>query len=176
MARTGMTQAAISAHHVHLDPAELCYLIVDNNRFDRTIIINSLMALGARNTIEAKNTLGAIRILASEDINMVLVSHDLPNMNGIELTHRIRRGDDLPNSEIPIIMISSNTKHKAVIEARNAGVHEFLAKPFSPESLHLRIHTTIFQPRPFIREDGYVGPDRRWLNKRGPNGKDRRKE
>jgi PleD family two-component response regulator len=175
MALTEMTQAAISAHHVQLEPAELRYLIVDDNRFDRTVIINSLMALGARNTIETKNALGAIRILGDGDIHMVLVSYDLPNMNGVELTHRIRRCDDLPNPEIPIIMISSNTNHAAVIEARNAGVHEFLAKPFSPESLYIRIHTTISKPRPFIREDGYVGPDRRWLNKSGPGGKDRRK-
>lgn len=171
-----MTQAAISVRNVQLGPAELCYLIVDDNRFDRTITINSLMSLGARNTIETKNALGALRILATEDIHMILISYNLPNMSGVELTHRIRRGDDLPNPEIPIIMISSNTNHKAVVKARNAGVHEFLAKPFSPESLYLRIHTTIFQPRPFIREDGYVGPDRRWLNKRGPDGGDRRKK
>ena len=175
MARPETTQTAISAHNVQLDPTELCYLIVDGNRFDRTILSNSLMAFGARNTIETRDALRAIRILANEDIHMVLVSDDLINMNGIKLTNHIRRGDGISNPEIPIIMISSNTDHGAVIEARNAGIHEFLAKPFSPESLYLRIHTTIFQPRPFIREEGYVGPDRRWLNKGGPEAKDRRK-
>ncbi len=171
-----MTQMAISAPHVQLDPAELCYLIVDENRFDRTILTNSLMAFGARNTIETRDALSAIRLLANEDIHMVLVSDGLLNMNGIELTNRIRRGGGMANPEIPIIMISSNTDHTAVMKARDAGIHEFLAKPFSPESLYIRIHTTIFQPRSFIREDGYVGPDRRWLNKGGPDGKEQRKK
>ncbi len=174
MALPETTQMAISAPHIQLDPVELRYLIVDENRFDRTILTNSLMAFGARNTIETRDALRAIRILANEDIHMVLVSYGILNMNGIELTNHIRRGDNMANPEIPIIMISSNTDHGAVLKARDAGIHEFLAKPFSPESLYLRIHTTIFQPRPFIREEGYVGPDRRWLNKGGPEAKDRR--
>ena len=175
MAKSEMAQMAIPAPHAQLDPAELRYLIVDENRFDSTILTNSLMAFGARNTIETRDALRAIRLLGNEDIHMVLISHDLLNMNGIELTHHIRRGDGMPNPEIPIIMISSNTDHAAVIKARNAGIHEFLAKPFSPESLYIRIHTTIFQPRPFIRTDCYVGPDRRWLNKGGPDGREQRK-
>ncbi len=174
MTRSEMTQTAISAPHNQLTPAELNYLIVDESRFDRTILTNSLMAFGARNTVETRDAFRAIRILANEDIHMVLVSYDLKNMNGIELTNHIRRGDDLSDPEIPIIMISSNTDRGAVLKARNAGIHEFLAKPFSPENLYLRIHTTIFQPRPFIREEGYVGPDRRWLNKGGPENRDRR--
>jgi len=158
----------------HVDLAELRYLIIDENRFQRTIIKNSLMTFGARTAIEAEDALEALRILNDEGIDVVLMDYDLSHMNGAELTRRIRRGDDLPHPEVPIIMISAAADPHVVIEARNAGVHEFLAKPFSPESLYVRIHASVLQPRKFIRAAGYVGPDRRWLDKGAPAGKDRR--
>ena len=48
-----------------------------------------------------------------------------------------------------------------VIEARDAGVTEFLAKPISPKSLYTRVHSIVTRPREFVRTKSYFGPDRR---------------
>ncbi len=62
-------------------------------------------------------------------------------------------------------MISHCTDQPRVVAARNAGINEFLAKPFSARDLYQRICSTILNPRPFIRAKNYVGPDRRWIKR-----------
>ncbi len=44
---------------------------------------------------------------------------------------------------------------------RDAGVNEFIAKPVSGDSLYRRIVEIIVNPRPFVRTEDFVGPDRR---------------
>jgi DNA-binding response OmpR family regulator len=62
-----------------------------------------------------------------------------------------------------------------VLQARDAGVTEFMAKPVSVKALCARINAIIDSPRPFIRASGYFGPDRR--RRALPfNGPDRRGE
>jgi DNA-binding response OmpR family regulator len=56
------------------------------------------------------------------------------------------------------------TGHSAVVrvmEARDAGVTEFIAKPLSARTLLNRLNAVIYQPRPFVRTQTYFGPDRR---------------
>ena len=48
-----------------------------------------------------------------------------------------------------------------MLQARDAGVTEFMAKPVSVKALCARINAIIDAPRPFIRANGYFGPDRR---------------
>jgi len=65
-------------------------------------------------------------------------------------------------------MITAATEHQLVIEARNAGVHEFVCKPLVPRDLFDRIRKTILHPRPFISVETYRGPDRRWIDREAP--------
>lgn len=58
-------------------------------------------------------------------------------------------------------MLTGHTEMHRVIEARDAGVHEFLAKPISAKGLYSRVKSIIERPRPFIRAGLYFGPDRR---------------
>jgi DNA-binding response OmpR family regulator len=73
----------------------------------------------------------------------------------------VRTGKDSPNPFVPIIMLTGHTEMHRVIEARDAGVHEFLAKPISAKGLYSRVKSIIERPRPFIRAGLYFGPDRR---------------
>ncbi len=58
-------------------------------------------------------------------------------------------------------MVTSETCRGKVIEARNAGVTEYVAKPITAKGLFLRIREVIERPRPFVDVGGYFGPDRR---------------
>ncbi len=157
------------------DPAELVYLIVDDNRFARALLKNLLAALGIRNTIEAAGGRAALRMLWERHVDVVLIDCQMPPIDGIEFTLQVRRGDMAPDPEIPIIMISANTRRSLVVRAREAGVHEFLAKPVSPEALLARIRACVLEPRRFIRTETYAGPDRRWLNRGPKDGAERRR-
>jgi DNA-binding response OmpR family regulator len=73
-------------------------------------------------------------------------------------------------------MLTGHTEMNRVMEARDAGVHEFLAKPISAKSIYARIRAIIERPRPFIRAGVYFGPDRRRRNNPSYKGRERRKE
>ncbi len=153
---------------------ELVYIIIDGNRYSREIIKNALYAYGMRNVVEVHDGIAALKILQKTRIDVILVNYELPLMTGIDFTMRVRRCEDIPDPEILLIMLSNNSEKGKIIAARNAGVHEFLAKPLSPQTLYKHIRTNIFNPRKFLRTETYVGPDRRWENVGSPDGVEQR--
>jgi DNA-binding response OmpR family regulator len=82
-------------------------------------------------------------------------------MNGIELAHEIRTNALSSNRMVPIVLITGYSALSRVAQARDAGVTEFLVKPFSANDLAKRIAYVINKPRDFIDSHDYFGPDRR---------------
>lgn len=80
---------------------------------------------------------------------------------GIMLTKQIRRDAKSPNQYVPIIMTAGSSAVERVIRARDAGISEYLVKPFAANSLATRITRVIENPRNFVMSDSYAGPDRR---------------
>ena len=81
--------------------------------------------------------------------------------SGLALIDWIRNATDSPDRMIPVIMLTANSEQNYVVEARDIGVTEFLAKPFNVESLYRRLVSVIVRPRAFVNADDYFGPDRR---------------
>ena len=69
-----------------------------------------------------------------------------------------------------IFMMSSRRDAESVFRARNCGIHYFIAKPYSLQTMRDRIYTTLIKPREFIRAENYVGPDRRLRERDGNEG------
>src|SRR3546814_17973915 len=78
-------------------------------------------------------------------------------MDGLEFVRRVRTGEKSPNRYVPIIMLTAHTELHKIVEARNAGVHEVLAKPISAKALAERIVMVLHNPRPFERRGDYFG-------------------
>ena len=147
--------------------AKLVYIIIDDSRYSREIIKNALYAYGMRNVVEADDGIAALNILQNTHIDVILVNYELPRMmTGIDFTMRVRRCEDIPNPEILLIMLSDSSEKGKIIAACNAGVHEFLVKPFSPQILYKHLRANILNPRKFHR---------RWENTGSPDGAERRK-
>ena len=173
---TGIIQPAVDTGYATIEPEELKILIVDDSRFSRGVIRNALSVFHFVNTVEAVDAEEALETMNSNRIDVVLVDFEMPGMDGAELVRSVRwdEGGEL-NPEVAIIMISKHTETEVIIQARNAGIHEFVIKPVSPKDLYRRILFTLQNPRPFIRVDSYRGPDRRWLKDGdGPDGVERR--
>ena len=94
---------------------------------------------------------------------------------GIELIKEVRKSPESPNKFVPIIMTAGSGHLSRVIKSRDAGVSEYLVKPFAAYSLAVRLTRVIEKPKPFVVSDAYTGPERRVRNLE-PNGPDRRKE
>lgn len=95
-------------------------------------------------------------------------------INGIEFVRRVRTDKNSPNPDVPIIMTSAVTSMKTVIEARDAGIDEFVATPFSFNILCEHIIGVTSNPRPVLKSKAYSGPDRR-RRTRNMDGMDRRR-
>jgi len=94
--------------------------------------------------------------------------------NGTDLVKHIRRSPHDHLIYLPIIMMTGHTDRENIETARDAGITEFLAKPFTAKGLHTRLVNLIEQPRPFVRTSTFFGPDRRRRNTEPPENGERR--
>lgn len=147
------------------DLTGLQILIVDDNRFHRSLIRNALVSQGIHRHWEAEDTKAAEKVLADETIDLIIMDNNMPDEKGIPFTERLRKGKTSANSKVPIVMLSAYGDERVIMAARNAGVHEYVLKPFNVVTLIKRIQETFRHPRDFIIAPGYVGPDRRWKQK-----------
>src|SRR3546814_146131 len=125
------------------------------------VIVNVLRGLSMRHVVEARDGYGALEELRATPIDLILMDWEMEGMNGMTLLQTIRSGRRGINPMTPVIVVSANTIARNVIQARDAGMTEFLAKPISAASLYARIVSIIESPRRFVRAGPYFGPDRR---------------
>lgn len=127
----------------------------------RAIVSTILTGAGLKELREAADGPSALRMLRDSPIDIALVDFQLSGMDGVEFTRLVRTASTSPNTFLPIIMITGHSERSRVMEARDAGVTEFVAKPLTARALLSRIEAVIFRPRAFIRCNGFFGPDRR---------------
>lgn len=114
-------------------------MIVDDDKFSRTFIKTALYQIGIKNTKEAANASEAIELLRSFKIDVILLDQQMPEKNGLQLAKELKSGVVEGSENIPIIMITVDTKEKTVLDAKELGIQEYLVKPISPLALKKRI-------------------------------------
>ncbi|GGH13310.1 response regulator [Alsobacter metallidurans] len=155
--------------------SRLRFLVVDDNTYMRRILKTLLHGFGAREVFEAEDGASALDAFASHYPDIVFTDWEMPLINGIDMTKLMRCSDNSVNPFVPIIMVSVHSERHRVIEARDAGVTEFLVKPLSATALHQRILGVVAHPRPFIKTSSFFGPDRRRTKVGEYSGPERRK-
>ena len=154
----------------------LNFLIVDDNKHMRALVTSILHALGVKNCIGAGDGADAFKELRHFPADIIICDWNMDPLDGLDFTRLVRTGKDSPNPFVPIIMLTGHTEMNRVVEARDAGVSEFLAKPISAKGLYSRVRSIIERPRPFVRAGLYFGPDRRRRDNPAYMGGERRKE
>ncbi len=143
------------------DLGNLTVLIVDDYQPMRVIMKNVLYALGIKDITEAGSGENALKILQTNEMDIVFADNLMEPMNGVDMVRKIRAGEGDINAFTPIIMVSGYSDIGHIMEARDAGINEFLAKPVSAKLIYLRICSVIENPRSFVNSDEFFGPDRR---------------
>ena len=145
-----------------VDFGAITVLVVDDNRFMRTLITGLLRAFNIERILEAEDGASGIKMLnASADIDLIITDLQMKPLDGIEFTRMVRTARDSRKPFVPILMITAHTESFQIVTARDTGVNEFLAKPISARALYARLVAVVTRPRPFIRSKTYVGPCRR---------------
>lgn len=157
--------SSLSALHV---------LLVDDNQHMRTIASAVLKSAGVGTVREAGDGGAALEILREYPIDLAIVDFNMFPLDGVEFTRLVRNSPDSPNPYLPIIMMTGHSAKRRVYEARDAGVTEFIVKPITAKAVLDRIQAVIFHARPFVRTEGYFGPDRRRVQKPDYKGPRRR--
>jgi two-component system chemotaxis response regulator CheY len=112
-------------------------LVVDDSAIMRKVITQILEMLG-HDSVPASNGLDAFeRLKEHEDVRLILLDWNMPEMNGIEFLRAIKTRPRL--SEIPVIMLTTESERRKMIEAIEAGAKHYLTKPFQPETLATKI-------------------------------------
>jgi two-component system, chemotaxis family, chemotaxis protein CheY len=155
------------------DLSRLNVLIADDSRMMRELLVAMLAALGIRNIRAVRDGAEALNALKTQNFDILITDADMGALGGLDLVKIVRRTGSAPDPYIPIIMITGRCEREWVEAARDAGVNEFVAKPVSGDSLYRRLVEVILNPRPFVRTEDFVGPDRR--RRPSPNHEQKRR-
>ena len=108
-------------------------LVVDDYKTMLRILRNLLKQLNFANIEEAADGEQALAKLKEGNFGLVISDWNMEPMTGIELLREVRGDGKLKN--IPFIMVTAESKSENVIAAKDAGVSNYIVKPFNAETL-----------------------------------------
>jgi two-component system chemotaxis response regulator CheY len=112
-------------------------LVVDDMSTMRRIVKTCLKQVGYSNVDEAEDGQGALAKLSQEPYAFVISDWNMPNMTGLDLLKAIRKDPAL--KAIPVLMVTAESKKENIVEAIQAGVSNYIVKPFTAETLNEKI-------------------------------------
>lgn len=112
-------------------------LVVDDFSTMRRIIKNILLEIGYHNVEEAEDGNVALQKLKTGKFDFVITDWNMPNMSGLELLTAVRKDASLMS--IPVLMVTAEAAKENVISAVQAGVNNYIVKPFTAAVLKERI-------------------------------------
>jgi two-component system, chemotaxis family, chemotaxis protein CheY len=110
-------------------------LIADDSSTMRKIILRSLQAVGLKDAVEAGDGEEAVTMFKEQPFDMVLTDWNMPKKSGLEVIREIRA----INKTVPIIMVTTEAEKSRVLEAIQAGVSDYLVKPFTADTLREKL-------------------------------------
>ena len=113
-------------------------LVVDDMSTMRRIVKNIMKQLGFANVEEAENGKDALDKLKAEAFGFVISDWNMPVMTGIELLRAIRADDKL--KALPVLMVTAEAQKENLVEAIQAGVSNYIVKPFTAEVLQEKMN------------------------------------
>ena len=116
-------------------------MIVDDYKTMLRIIRNLLKQLGFNNVVEAIDGSSALQKLRDKDFGLIISDWNMEPMSGLQLLKEVRA--DVKMKEIPFIMITAESKSENVIAAKEAGVSNYIVKPFNAATLESKIKAVL---------------------------------
>ncbi len=116
-------------------------LIVDDYKTMLRIINNLLKQLGFKNIEEAIDGSEALRKLREGSFHLVISDWNMVPMTGLQLLKEVRA--DAKLKAVPFIMVTAESKTENVVEAKTAGVSNYIVKPFNAETLKQKLVTVL---------------------------------
>ena len=103
-------------------------LYIEDNP-DNMLLVRRVLEASGHQLLEAKRGLDGIKIVETEDVALLLLDINLPDIDGYEVARRLRANPKDPVAQTPIIAISANALKGDDQKALSAGVNKYLSKP-----------------------------------------------
>ncbi len=116
---------------------QISILVADDFGSMRSQIRGLLGQMGFKNAIEVRDGTEAMAVLEKWEIGLIISDWNMPKADGLELLRHVRGHDRL--RDIPFLMVTGITEKENVIAAVEAGVNNYIIKPFTPETLEMKI-------------------------------------
>lgn len=129
---------------------EVSVMVADDSYQFRRLLRGVLSGIGVGRVTEARNGEEALARLAAEPVDVVLADDHMPPLNGIEMTHRLRRAPGPPDPRTCVILMASEgVTRDDLREATLAGVHDLLVKPVTADMVRARLRRHLRRPLSF---------------------------
>jgi len=122
-------------------------LVVDDMSTMRRIVKNVLKQIGFSDMVEAENGQDALnKLRAGGDFGLVVSDWNMPVMQGIDLLRAVRADAELKH--LPFLMVTAEAQKENIIEAVQAGVSNYVVKPFTAEALQGKLEKIFAKTQP----------------------------
>jgi two-component system chemotaxis response regulator CheY len=122
-------------------------LVVDDMSTMRRIVKNVLKQIGFSDMVEAENGQDALnKLRAAGDFGLVVSDWNMPVMQGIDLLRAVRADAELKH--LPFLMVTAEAQKENIIEAVQAGVSNYVVKPFTAEALQGKLEKIFAKSQP----------------------------
>lgn len=118
-------------------------LIVDDYNTMLRIVKNLLKQLGFNNVDEATDGSMALEKVKGKQYGLVISDWNMEPMTGIELLRSIRGSAGASYQNVPFIMVTAESKTENVVAAKQAGVNNYIVKPFNAETLKTKMSAVL---------------------------------
>lgn len=136
-------------------------LVADSDKQIATIVRDVLKGFGFKKVFVAPDGAEALRVMKTQPIDLAISEWNLDQVDGISMLKYIRAANEIGFRYKPVIMLTARSEEADVLAARDAGVNEYVIKPFTARNLVDRIRLVIDYPKNFVWAPSFKGPDRR---------------
>lgn len=157
-----MARASRQSDRVNLEHVSV--LLIDDNPQALDILSSVCQGFGVKEQIRCNSALDATEIIKRRPVDLILVDCAMPEMDGYDFIHWLRREAPTATRRIPVVMLTSHAATSRVNKSRDCGASFIVTKPLTPNVLLQRIVWLSTDEREFIESETYVGPDRRVRN------------
>lgn len=117
-------------------------LYVEDNPDNMLLVKRVLQARGYR-VLEAQNGLEGLAVAESQEVDLILLDINLPDINGYEVARRLRKSGKSELAYIPIIAITANALKGDAEKALEAGCDVYMSKPINIRELSARVEAYV---------------------------------
>jgi DNA-binding response OmpR family regulator len=132
-----------TVHTAGPGPHEAKILVADDDRIVARIVSTKLSGMGHSVTVVSDGQEALDMLRAGDPTDLLITDRFMPRVNGLELVRLLRADERL--RDLPIIMLTASAAEDDIIEGLEAGLDDYVRKPFSPDELAARVRTVLWR-------------------------------